>query len=67
MTRAKCPECKKLIELGGYDIEASADALLAETSAAAAAADPFGQRMEQELGGQEQEDGAPSPAGSPPR
>ena len=39
----------KLIELGGYDIEASSAKLLEETTAAAAAADPFGQRMDQEL------------------
>lgn len=56
----------KLIELGGYDIEASADALLAETTAAAAAADPFGQRMEQELNNGQQQGDPQGQAGGPP-
>jgi len=39
----------KLIELGGWDIEASAEGVLAEVAATAAASDPFGQRVNNEL------------------
>jgi hypothetical protein len=53
----------ELVDLG-YDIDPSTKALLAETTAAAAAADPFGQRMEEELGGQGG-DSAPGAGGSP--
>jgi hypothetical protein len=60
-------ECRtKLIELGGYEIEASADALLAETTAAAAAADPFGQRVEQELNATDPNQGASNGASVQP-
>ena len=51
---------KELVALG-YDIDPATDKLLAEATASAAAADPFGKRVEEELGGT----GTGSPDGAP--
>lgn len=57
----------KLKELG-WEIEPKADKLLEEQTAMAAAADPFGNRMDKELNGGAEgaEDGAPGGAGGSP-
>ena len=55
----------KLIELGGYEIEAKSDALVAETQAMAAASDTFNKRVDAELNGEQSEGAATDPAGAP--